>query len=129
MTRRPGHGFEKGAGIISLLPEVADALATEGYGNIPLVTAGGIVDGRGAAAALTLGAQGVVMGTRFLSATEANIHPKWRDAVLATSDGGQNTVRAKLFDELRGPNMWPERYVKSREKTFSLSRFLMPPMQ
>ena len=44
-----GHGFEKGAGIISLLPEVSDTLEKEGFGQIPLVTAGGIVDGRGAA--------------------------------------------------------------------------------
>ncbi|EME39727.1 hypothetical protein DOTSEDRAFT_48153 [Dothistroma septosporum NZE10] len=104
-----GHGFEKGAGIISLLPEADDALRAAGH-SIPLVAAGGIVDGRGAAAALTLGAQGVVLGTRFLSAPQTNVHPRYRDAVLAASDGGQTTVRAKLFDELKGPNQWPESY-------------------
>nr|POE54130.1 nitronate monooxygenase [Quercus suber] len=105
-----GHGFEKGAGIISLVPEVADALDAAGMGEIPLVAAGGIVESRGAAAAFALGAQGVVMGTRFLAATEIDIHPGHRKAVLATSDGGRNTTRAKLFDNLKGPSVWPEDY-------------------
>ncbi|KAF2159035.1 hypothetical protein M409DRAFT_71284 [Zasmidium cellare ATCC 36951] len=89
-----GHGFEKEAGIISLLPEISDALAEAGH-DITAVAAGGIADGRAGAAALNLGAQGVVLGTRFLSAPET----KW-----------QSTVRAKLFDELRGPNRWPNAY-------------------
>lgn len=89
---------------------MTDALASAGHGNVPLVAAGGIADGRAAAAALTLGAQGIVMGTRFLSAPETNVLPTYRAAVLATSDGGQSTVRAKLFDELGGPNRWPVAY-------------------
>nr|POE63322.1 nitronate monooxygenase [Quercus suber] len=105
-----GHGFEKGAGIISLVPEVADALGAAGLGQIPLVAAGGIADARGAAAAFALGAQAVVMGTRFLAASETDVHPGYRKAILGTSDGGQNTTRAKLFDLLRGPNVWPEAY-------------------
>lgn len=105
-----GHGYEQGAGIISLLPEVVDALAEAGNDHIPLVAAGGIADGRAAAAALTLGAQGVVLGTRFLSAPETNVHPEYRKAVIAAKDGGQSTVRSKLFDELRGPNAWPGKY-------------------
>lgn len=105
-----GHGFEKGAGIVSLLPEAVDALAAEGFGHIPLVAAGGISDARGAAAAFALGAQGVVMGTRFLAATETELHPHYRKAVFGTSDGGQNTTRDKLFDNVRGPNIWPEEY-------------------
>ncbi|KAK5716185.1 hypothetical protein LTR15_010011 [Elasticomyces elasticus] len=105
-----GHGFKKGAGIVSLLPEVSDALAAAGYGSIPLLASGGITEGRGAAAAFALGAQGVVMGTRFLSAPETQLHPIYRKAILAAKDGGQNTVRAKLFDELRGPNIWPLPY-------------------
>ena len=105
-----GHGLEKGAGLTSLLPEVADALVAAGHGDIALVAAGGLAEGRGAAAAFALGAQGVVMGTRFLGALETALHPAFRAAVLAAGDGGQNTVRAKVFDELRGPNIWPEGY-------------------
>ena len=105
-----GHGFEKGAGIISLLPEIADALAEHGHQDIHLVAAGGIADGRSAAAAFALGAEGVVLGTRFLAASETNVHPRYRDAVLAASDGGQSTIKCKLFDELKGPNPWPGAY-------------------
>ncbi|TKA25904.1 hypothetical protein B0A50_05659 [Salinomyces thailandicus] len=104
-----GHGFEQSAGIISLLPEVGDALAAAGL-NVPLLASGGMADGRGAAAALALGAQGVVMGTRFLAASETNMHREYRKAILAAREGGVNTIRAKLFDELRGPNMWPKLY-------------------
>lgn len=104
-----GHGFEKGAGIISLLPEISDALASHGH-NISLVTAGGIADGRSAAAGFALGAQGVVIGTRFLSAQETHIHPTYQQAIIAASDGGQSTIRSKLFDNLRGPNVWPVAY-------------------
>ena len=103
-----GHGWEKGAGIVSLLPETKDTLSANGFGHISLVAAGGIADGRGVAAALALGADGVVMGTRFLAAPETTMpHEGYRKAVLTTKDGGQNTVRAKIFDELRGPNIWP----------------------
>ncbi|KAA8626855.1 NMO multi-domain protein [Pyrenophora tritici-repentis] len=105
-----GHGFEKGASIISLLPEASDALAAEGFSHIPLVASGGVVDGRGVAAALTLGAQGVVMGTRFLASKEINLHPNYQAAVVEAQDGGQVTARSKLFDQLRGPNIWPELY-------------------
>ncbi|KAK4561220.1 hypothetical protein LTR86_005175 [Recurvomyces mirabilis] len=105
-----GHGYEKSAGIISLLPEVSDALSAVGLDKIVLVAAGGITEARSAAAALALGAQGVVMGTRFLSSPEALVHPLYRSAVLAASDGGTQTAKAKLFDELRGPNAWPDIY-------------------
>jgi nitronate monooxygenase len=105
-----GHGYEKGAGIISLVPEACDTLAREGFGHIPIVASGGIVDGRGVSAALVLGAQGVVMGTRFLASKEVIVHPVYQAAVLEAKDGGQVTTRSKLFDQLRGPNPWPLMY-------------------
>lgn len=105
-----GHGFEKGASIISLLPEATDNLAKGGYSHIPLVASGGIADGRGVAAALALGAQGVVMGTRFLASKEIIIHPNYQAAILEAQDGGQVTTRSKVFDQLRGPNIWPDLY-------------------
>lgn len=104
-----GHGWERGAGVISLVPETRDALAREGL-EVGVVAAGGIVDGRGVAAALSLGADGVVMGTRFLASNEVVVHPLFQKQVLETTDGGQQTVRAKLFDELKGPNIWPAAY-------------------
>ncbi|KAF7195981.1 Nitronate monooxygenase, partial [Pseudocercospora fuligena] len=106
-----GHGFEKGAGIVSLVPETIDALKAEGLDKkVSIVAAGGIADGRAVAAALTLGAEGVVMGTRFLSAPETKVHPQYREAIIHAKDGGQSTVRDKVFDELRGPNQWPGDY-------------------
>ena len=48
------------------------------------------------------------MGTRFLSAPETTVpHKGYLNAILEAKDGGQSTVRAKVFDELRGPNIWP----------------------
>lgn len=105
-----GHGYEKGAGIISLVPEANDTFAREGLAHIPLIASGGIVDGRGVAAALALGAQAVVMGTRFLASKEVIVHPVYQAAVLEARDGGQVTTRSKLFDQLRGPNPWPLMY-------------------
>jgi nitronate monooxygenase len=105
-----GHGVAHGASIISLLPETADALEAQGASNITLVAAGGIVDGRSSVAALALGASAVVMGTRFLGAEETNISADVREAVLETRDGGETTVRSKIFDEMWGSNSWPQIY-------------------
>ncbi|KAJ5747805.1 uncharacterized protein N7511_009501 [Penicillium nucicola] len=105
-----GHGHENGASIVSLIPETADALDVLGLGDIPLIAAGGIVDGRGCAAALTLGAAGVVMGTRFLAAEETSIPDAYRDAIFEASDGGRATARSRVFDEIWGANFWPDTY-------------------
>lgn len=103
-----GHGLERSAGIMSLFPETADALKKAGHGNIPLVAAGGIVEGRGVAACLVLGAEGVAMGTRFLASTEAQIAKGYQDAVLRAKDGGVSTMRSKVYDILRGTTGWPD---------------------
>ena len=105
-----GHGLERGASIISLLPEIADALKSEGAGDISLVAAGGIVEGRGVAAALALGADGVAMGTRFLASVEANVAKGYQNDILRSWDGGISTARSRIYDTLRGINGWPVRY-------------------
>lgn len=105
-----GHGLELGASIVTLLPEVRDTLLDHGFGDIPLVAAGGIGDGRGAAAALVLGADGVVLGTRLLATEEAQISREYQQAVVDAKDGGINTVRTKVYDYLRGITAWPRRY-------------------
>lgn len=63
-----------------LVPQVCDAT------TLPVIAAGGIADGRGVAAAFMLGAQGVQMGTRFLSAVECNIHPIYKEKILKATD-------------------------------------------
>jgi len=63
-----------------LVPQVCDAT------NLPVIAAGGIADGRGMAAAFMLGACGVQMGTRFLSAEECTIHPSYKEKILKATD-------------------------------------------
>lgn len=63
-----------------LVPQICDAT------NLPVIAAGGIADGRGVAAAFMLGACGVQMGTRFLSATECTIHPNYKECILKATD-------------------------------------------
>lgn len=63
-----------------LVPQVCDAT------DLPVIAAGGIADGRGVAAAFMLGACGVQMGTRFLSAEECSIHPEYKQKILKAGD-------------------------------------------
>ncbi|CEN60102.1 hypothetical protein ASPCAL02543 [Aspergillus calidoustus] len=106
-----GHGLAQSASIITLVPEVKDALAKRQIKtNIPLLAAGGIADGRGMAASLALGASGAVMGTRFLASSEANIARGYQDEVLRASDGGTSSVRSTVYDRIRGILSWPTRY-------------------
>lgn len=105
-----GHGLKDAASVISLLPETKDALAAEGFEDIPLLAAGGIVDGRGIAASLCLGADGVVMGTRFLACEEATVARGYRDEILCVRDGGLVTGRTTVYDRVRGMNRWPGEY-------------------
>jgi nitronate monooxygenase len=107
-TDAGGHSLTQGAGIITLLPEVADALSSiRSAKDIPIIAAGGIIDSRGAAAAFALGALGVNMGTRFLASKEAKINPGYQRHVVSASDGGQTTVRTQLYNHLRGLTTWP----------------------
>lgn len=73
-----GHIGE--ATTMALVPQVVDAV------EIPVLAAGGIADGRGLAAALMLGAQGVQMGTRFLAAEECGVHSNYKQMVLGAAD-------------------------------------------
>jgi nitronate monooxygenase len=84
---------------MTLLPEVV-AVA----GRRPVLAAGGIVDGRGLAAALCLGAVGALMGTRFLATPEAPAPPAHKRAIVQSAPG--DTVASDLFDILWGDN-WP----------------------
>ncbi|PHH76584.1 hypothetical protein CDD80_1405 [Ophiocordyceps camponoti-rufipedis] len=106
-----GHQFRRGAGIVSLVPEVCDMLRDE-FANlqVPVLAAGGIVDKRGVVAALALGAQGVVMGTRFTVAKES-IYPEHRkQLVLQTVDGGTSTLKAPFHDEIKSSALWGPLY-------------------
>jgi nitronate monooxygenase len=105
-----GHSRTKGAGIVTLLPEVSDALDKISGERVHLIAAGGIGDSRGVAAALAIGASGVAMGTRLLATREAQINPGYQKAVLHAWDGGQNTIRTQLYNHLRGTMGWPAEF-------------------
>ncbi|GAB7332659.1 hypothetical protein MBLNU13_g04416t1 [Cladosporium sp. NU13] len=105
-----GHGLAQSASVISLVPEVVDMLGAIGRGDLPVLAAGGITDGRGVAAALALGAAGVVMGTRFLAASEAGIAAGWQREITRLADGGVSTTRSTLCDRLKETKGWPARY-------------------
>lgn len=96
-----GHSLRRG--LLPLLPAVRDLVGEQ----VTLIAAGGIADGRGAAAALVLGADGVMLGTRFLASEEALPSDAFKQRLIesATSD----TVRTRIFDRVRGIE-WPEQY-------------------
>ncbi len=100
-TEAGGHGA--GRATLPLVPAVVDAV-----GEIPVVAAGGIVDGRGLAAALMLGASGVLMGSRFYVTEESQAHAAAKTAAIDAT--GDKTIRSSVFDQLRGLN-WPQPYT------------------
>jgi enoyl-[acyl-carrier protein] reductase II len=86
-TEAGGHTGEIGA--LALVPQVVDAV------KIPVLAAGGIADGRGLIAALALGAQGVVVGTRFVATPEAQAAPQYRQAILRGNE--TDTIRTRCY--------------------------------
>jgi len=94
-----GHN-KSAAGLVALLPAVADAVAP-----LPVLAAGGIADGRGVAAALALGAEAVWVGTRLLASAEAYAHADYKRRLLAASC--DDVTRTSIF----GPE-WPDEPMK-----------------
>jgi enoyl-[acyl-carrier protein] reductase II len=80
-----------------LVPQIVDAVGD----RVPVVAAGGIFDGRGLAAALALGADGVWVGTRFIATPEARSAPGYKDALLRTGEDGTTISRAFTGKTLR----------------------------
>ncbi|WVQ80481.1 hypothetical protein IAT38_002586 [Cryptococcus sp. DSM 104549] len=106
-----GHQFRAGSGVISLVPAVKRMLAREFPGaEIVVLAAGGIVSAEGAAGALALGAQGVVMGTRFTVAYESKYPDHRKEKVLAASDGSLETWKSPFHDEVRNSSLWGKLY-------------------
>jgi enoyl-[acyl-carrier protein] reductase II len=86
-TEAGGHTGE--IGTLALVPQVVDAV------QIPVLAAGGIADGRGVAAAIALGAQGAVVGTRFIATPEATAAPAYRAALVHGTE--TDTVRTRCY--------------------------------
>lgn len=94
-TEGGGHIGEFGLTTMVLVPRAADAL------QIPVIAAGGIADGRGMAAALALGAEGVTIGTRLLLTEECPIHPRLKEALLSAGEEDTTPVLAALRNTMR----------------------------
>lgn len=97
-------------GTMALVPQVVDQL------NIPVIAAGGIMDGRGLVAALALGAQGVQVGTLFLTAVESGAHPAYKRALLHSTEESTTIttvfsgrpargIRNRFIDEMEASNV------------------------
>jgi nitronate monooxygenase len=100
-TEAGGHGATRTT--LTLVPEVVDA-----FPDLPVAAAGGIADGRGLAAVLMLGADGVLMGTRFYASQEAQGHPEAKQRIINAC--GDDTLRSVVFDISRR-NIWPQPYT------------------
>jgi len=102
-----GHGSARST--LPFVPAVVDAV-----GDIPVVAAGGIADGRGLAAALTLGASGVLCGTAFFASRESLAHPNLKRGAIEGE--GDKTQRSSVIDVARGiawPSQWTIRTLKN----------------
>jgi nitronate monooxygenase len=104
-TEAGGHGATRST--LALVPAVVDAVR-ERNDEIVVVAAGGIADGRGLAAALMLGAQGALIGTRFLASDEALISAAAKAKLVAAR--GDDTIRTRVFDIVRNLD-WPAGYT------------------
>lgn len=100
-----GHGERRAT--MTIVPETADYISKHAPDTV-LCAAGGIADGRGLAASLMLGADGVVIGSRLWASEEALVHPNMHRAALAAS--GDDTLRSSVMDIARKLD-WPQRYT------------------
>jgi len=100
-----GHGEKRAT--FTLVPEVADLISTRAPETL-LCAAGGVADGRGLAAALALGADGVLVGTLFWASEEALVHRNLQAAAVSAT--GDDTLRSRVIDIVRGLDLWPPRY-------------------
>ena len=95
---------------LPLLPMMVKAVA-----SLPVLSAGGIADGRGLVAALALGAEGVLLGTRFMATQEGPIHPNFKQAIIKSD--GHDTVLTEIPD-LANQRVWPGAMSRAQRNRF-----------
>ena len=95
---------------LPLVPMIVKAVAP-----LPVLCAGGVADGRGLAAALALGAEGVLLGTRFMATPEAPIHPNFKQAIIKSD--GHDTVLTEIPD-IAGQRVWPGAMSRAQRNKF-----------
>ena len=109
------QGTEGGGhvGLIATLP--LTRMVVRAVAPVPVVAAGGIADGEGIAAALMLGAQGVLLGTRLLATEESPLPAGYKQAIVASD--GHDTVISEIPDVAQG-RIWPGAYARVRVNAF-----------
>jgi len=90
-----GHPSKENVTSLVLIPQVVDAV------KVPVIAGGGIADARGFVAALALGAEGVIMGTRFLATKECQIHPNFKERLVSAQSTDTMFVMRTLTDPMR----------------------------
>lgn len=102
-----GHNGKDEITSMVLIPQVVDAV------SLPVIAAGGIADGRGIAAALALGADGVQIGSRFAVTKESSAHPAFKQAVIAADDTATMLVMKQLVPVRLIRNTFYERIAQA----------------
>jgi NAD(P)H-dependent flavin oxidoreductase YrpB (nitropropane dioxygenase family) len=105
-----GGGHVGLMGTVVLVPQVVRAVAP-----VPVVAAGGVADGAGLAAAVMLGAEGVLLGTRLLATPEAPLPAAYKEAICGSD--GHDTLLTELPDVIAG-NVWPGAYARMLRTAF-----------
>jgi NAD(P)H-dependent flavin oxidoreductase YrpB (nitropropane dioxygenase family) len=105
-----GGGHVSWQASLPLIPSIIDAVAP-----VPVLAAGGIADGRGLAAALALGADGALLGTRFLASVESPLHPNFKQAIVDTD--AHDTLLSEIPDVAAGL-VWPGAMSRSKRNGF-----------
>ena len=100
-----GHNGADEITTMSLIPQIVDAV------QIPVIAAGGIADGRGILAAVSLGAEGVQIGTRFAATVESSAHENYKNAIVEAADNSTTLVLKKLWMARMLKNEFSERAI------------------
>lgn len=114
-----GHPGMEDVGSIVLIPAAVDAV------NIPIIAAGGIADARGFVAALALGAEGILMGTRFMASKECDCHPKIKDWLLELKENDTMMIQRSIKNASRVVRTeYTEKILDMEEKGATLEELL-----
>lgn len=109
------QGTESGGHVVWMASLPLVPMMVEAVKPLPVVAAGGIANGRGLAAALALGAEGVLLGTRFMATPEAPIHPNFKQAIVESD--GHDTVLTEIPD-IAIQRIWPGALSRAKRNSF-----------
>ena len=109
------QGTEAGGHVVWMASLPLVPMMVKAVAPLPVLSAGGIADGRGLAAALALGAEGVLLGTRFMATPEAPIHANFKQAIVKSD--GHDTVLTEIPD-LASQRVWPGAMSRAQRNKF-----------